>query len=86
MLLMSVDTLVRISIKVPVVGALRDVIPVLVCEPAELNVLTNVAQLVAVTVAPTDTADTAVWPQPDVVAPVDQNRFNPVEASVVNPL
>jgi len=83
---MSVDTLAKMEISVPVVGALREVTVVLVCAPAELRVLTKVAQLVAVTTEPTDTVEIVDCPHPKLVDPVDQNRFIPAVVLPTNPL
>jgi hypothetical protein len=52
MVLMSVATLAKIAMVLPVTGCVRDVKELLVCDPAVAKLATKAAQLVAVTVPP----------------------------------
>jgi len=74
---MSVLTLARIAIRFPVTGAVLAVRVVPVCVPVVARLLTKVAQLVAVTVAATDTVAMSVCPQPASPDPVLHTRFRP---------
>jgi hypothetical protein len=69
---MSVATLAKILITLPVTGAVLDVRTILVWDPDVARLLTRVAQLVAVTTPPVLTAEIAVCPHPESVAPVPQ--------------
>lgn len=71
-LVMSVETLDKTCIKVPVVGADLEVIAVPVWLPILDSVLTKLAQFVAATVPPALTVPNAVCPQPLSVLPVLQ--------------
>lgn len=76
-LLISVCTLAKMPITFPVTGAVLDVNVVLVWVPDVAKLLTNVAQLVAVTTPLADTDVIAVCPQPLSPEPVDQMSFRP---------
>jgi hypothetical protein len=71
-LVISVATLAKMLITVPVVGAVLAVMAVVDWAPVTERLLTKVAQLVAVTVPPVLTAAIDVCPQPESPDPVLQ--------------
>ena len=85
-LVMSALTLANTAIRLPAVGAVREVIVVPVWLPAADKVLTRLAQLVALTVPPVDTVLKAVCPHPESVAPLPQIPFTLALLVLTKPL
>jgi hypothetical protein len=71
-LVISVATLASIATTFPVTGAVLAVMEVAVWAPVKERLLTNVAQLVAVTVSLAATAAIDVCPHPELPVPFPQ--------------
>ena len=86
MVLMSVATLAKIAMTLPVTGCVRLVRVELVCCPAVARLATKAAQLVAVTVPPMLTVLRAVCPQPESPVPVLQTLLMLLALALAKPL
>ena len=86
MVLMSVATLAKILMVLPVTGCVRDVRVEAVCEPAEARLATKAAHDVAVTVPPMLTVLRAVCPQPESPVPVLQTLLMLLALALAKPL
>ena len=86
MVLMSVATLAKIAMTLPVTGCVRLVRVELVCCPAVAKLATKAAHDVAVTVPPMLTVLRAVCPQPLSPLPVLQTALILLALALANPL
>ena len=86
MVLMSVATLAKIAMTLPVTGCVRLVRVESVCEPALARFPTKAAHDVAVTVPPMLTVLRAVCPQPESPVPVLQTLLMLLALALAKPL